>query len=163
MERRFYQSKSSLYNLLRNSKINDFTNLNSKAITSSIQKSRVEYRNIIQLLSKLQSSVVQKGNNIDDIVKQIELCFENKSNDQSIIMSLYTSKVFLDIFNAYNISLSEYQEKILNLIEKILQNKKIGKKAIYTCIPLNSFNEGVWGLTNSEIIKILTKYEVQRI
>ena len=127
MERRFYQSKSSLYNLLRNSKINDFTNLNSKAITSSIQKSNAEYRNIIQLLSKLQSSVVQKGNNIDDIVKQIELCFENKSNDQSIIISLYTSKVFLDIFNAYNISLSEYQEKILNLIEKILQNKKIGK------------------------------------
>ena len=127
MERRFYQSKSSLYNLLRNSKINDFTNLNSKAITSSIQKNRAEYRNIIQLLSKLQSSVVQKGNNIDDIVKQIELCFENKSNDQSIIISLYTSKVFLDIFNAYNISLSEYQEKILNLIEKILQNKKIGK------------------------------------
>ena len=58
MERRFYQSKSSLYNLLKNAKINDFTNLNSKAITSSIQKSSAEYRNIIQLLSKLQSSVV---------------------------------------------------------------------------------------------------------
>ena len=126
MERRFNQSKTNLFNLVKNSKLNDINILNSKAITSSIQKDRKEYINLIDTLASLQSKVLFPGHNIDALVSTIEMCLENKTNDKGIIISLFTSRLFLDILNAYNISLKEYQEKLLNLIEKLLQNKTIG-------------------------------------
>ena len=126
MERRFNQSKTNLFNLVKNSKLNDINILNSKAITSSIQKDRKEYINLIETLASLQSKVLLPGQNIDALVSTIEMCLENKTNDKGIIISLFTSRLFLDILNAYNISLKEYQEKLLNLIEKLLQNKTIG-------------------------------------
>ena len=127
MESRFYQSKSSLFTLLKNSKINDLTNLNRKAITNTIQKSRPEYLNLRDKLANLHIKVMKKDQHIDDIVKSIELSLESRTNDKSLIISLYSSKLFLEIIDAFNISLPEYQEKLLVLIEKILQNKKMGK------------------------------------
>ena len=56
MERRFNQSKTNLFNLVKNSKLNDINILNSKAITSSIQKDRKEYINLIDTLASIKGS-----------------------------------------------------------------------------------------------------------
>ena len=90
-------------------------------------------------------------------------CLQNKDISEWNIGSTFEKCLFNDYLRNTEKLYFKLDSKQRITLLNFVQNKKIGKKAIYTCIPLNSFNEGVWGLTNSEIIKILTKYEVQRI
>ena len=125
MNRGNFPSKKSLFNIIRTSKIRDISQLHSKLIISNVPQVSPDFSKLVTLISKLRCAVIQSGNNIDSIISNLESDLANGSNDTTVLTSFYTSKVFLDVIDAYNISLPEYHYKLLSLLEKSSQDKSI--------------------------------------
>ena len=127
MDVRFGKNNFSLFHYIRDSKKLPYENISSKKITYEIQKNNSDYLNVIEKITLIQNSVIKKGQDISSYISELEFLLASGNNDKNISRSFYTSKVFLDIIDIFNISLPEYHEKLFDFIEKILSDKLVSK------------------------------------
>ena len=127
MDVRFGKNNFSLFHYIRDSKKLPYENMSSKKITYEIQKNNADYLNVIEKITLIQNSVIKKGQDISSYISELEFLLASGNNDKNISRSFYTSKVFLDIIDIFNISLPEYHGKLFDFIEKILSDKLVSK------------------------------------
>ena len=128
MEKNFDEnSKLSMFNYIKNSKYYSNSFLSAKNIQNSIQKNNTEYNKILYDINQLSYLVTQRGNDIKKYIDELEFLLDSGSNDKNLRIAFYSSKNFLDVINLLNITLPEYEHKLLIFIEKLLSNKLLSK------------------------------------
>ena len=128
MEKNFDEnSKLSMFNYIKNSKYYSNSFLSAKNIQNSIQKNNTEYNKILYDINQLSYLVTQRGNDIKKYIDELEFLLDSGSNDKNLRIAFYSSKIFLDVINLLNITLPEYEHKLLIFIEKLLSNKLLSK------------------------------------
>lgn len=121
------ESTMNLFHLMKNSKVLQKKDLSSDKIYSMIHGNDPEYSKISTQLSLLQSEVTKPKRLINKITSFLEFSLASGNNDRDIMGTFFISKLFLEFINAYNISLPEYREQLLNFFDKILYSKQIAK------------------------------------
>ena len=127
MDVRFGKNNFSLFHYIRDSKKLPYDNISSKKITYEIQKNNSDYLNIIEKITLIQNSVIKKGQDISSYISELEFLLASGNNDKNISRTFYSSKIFLDIIDIFNISLPDYHEKLFIFLEKILSDKLVSK------------------------------------
>ena len=124
----------SIFNIVRQS-----TFLQKENITKKLQNKENDFNKLIEKVNFLQISVIKKGNNISNQIKEILFFLSSGNNDNTIKQFFYSSKLFIDIIHIFNISLPEYYEDLIVFIHKIICDKLIIATEIY--IKPNNFSE----------------------
>ena len=140
----------SIFNIVRNSIFLQKENLTSINIIKKQQNKQNDFNKLLEKIKFLQISVIKKGNNISNQIKEILFFLSSGNNDNKIKNSFYSSKLFIDIIHIFNISLPEYYEDLIVFIHKIICDKLIGQ---YLSKKENLFGKFLLFFNNPKISK----------
>ena len=140
----------SIFNIIRNSIFLQKENLTSINIIKKQQNKQNDFNKLVEKIDFLQISVIKKGNNISNQIKEILFFLSSGNNDNNIKNSFYSSKLFIDIIHIFNISLPEYYEDLIVFIHKIICDKLIGQ---YLSKKENLFGKFLLFFNNPKISK----------
>ena len=140
----------SIFNIIRKSPFLLKENLTSRNITKKLQNKENDFNKLIEKVNFLQISVIKKGNNISNQIKEILFFLSSGNNDNTIKQFFYSSKLFIDIIHIFNISIPEYYEDLIVFIHKIICDKLIGQ---YLSKKENLFGKFLLFFNNPKISK----------
>ena len=127
MERKKERSIKSIFHCLNKSREFERQILSPINITKSIESTSKDFSKIEEYINYLRNAISKPNKNIDKIVSELILYFEEGNNSNTIYKSFYSSKIFLDCIDLLELSHPNYLPKIFDLMNKIINIKQISK------------------------------------
>ena len=127
MERKQERSIKSIFHCLNKSREFERQILSPINITKSIESTSKDFSKIEEYINYLRNAISKPNKNIDKIVSELILYFEEGNNSNTIYKSFYSSKIFLDCIDLLELSHPNYLPKIFDLMNKIINIKQISK------------------------------------
>ena len=127
MERKKERSIKSIFHCLNKSREFERQILSPINITKSIESTSKDFSKIEEYINYLRNVISKPNKNIDKIVSELILYFEEGNNSNTIYKSFYSSKIFLDCIDLLELSHPNYLPKIFDLMNKIINIKQISK------------------------------------
>ena len=127
MERKKERSIKSIYDCLIKSREYEKRILSPKNIINSLESTNNDFSKIEEYINYLRNEVSKPKKDIKKIITDLESYLEMGNNSNNINKLFFCSKIFIDCVDLLQLSRSEYNLKILELMEKILNIKHIAK------------------------------------
>ena len=127
MERKKERCNKSIFESLYKSREFEKQILSPKNIINILEYSNNDFSKIEEYINYLRNNVSKPKKNINKIISELQSYLETGNNSNNINKLFYCSKIFIDCVDLLELANSEYIEKILELLEKILNVKQISK------------------------------------
>ena len=127
MEIKKERSIKSIYDCLIKSREYEKKILSPKNIINSLESTNNDFSKIEEYINYLRNEVSKPKKDIKKIITDLESYLEMGNNSNNINKLFFCSKIFIDCVDLLQLSRSEYNLKILELLEKILNINNIVK------------------------------------
>jgi hypothetical protein len=117
-------SEESMFNQFKKK---NFEKINTNKIKFLISYGE-ELQNIQIKIDQVRSIITKENGNIDDLIKDLELCLPSGNNNKNLCQIFFKSKTFLDLIELINIDNNKHLTKIIVFIEKLLKGNKHASK-----------------------------------